>query len=243
MHELSTDKFWTIESFDPGEVSEVTREAFSLSLPYVKEFLCAQHPYREGPVCPFVSSALRQQRIHFTECAKGDASHDHAERVRRCIEFYQSSKGGLRTFGAVIMLFPPDYDTDRLSQLQFENKEQCVRELLMIGSLFPGNNSPSLRNPDYFPLRMPTPCLVIRDMVPGDLAFLHPSQYNLGKRLIFLEAFIRKFEGSTGMVGRKVDEAKSLRLTHLQKQRTRRFAFAALSLIAMLVLGYFLFSR
>ena len=241
MNESLVKGFWTIESYRSAEVSRSAQEAFALALPYVQEFLCAQHPFRDGPVCPFVPSALRQRHIFFTECAAGDTSRDHALQVKRSIDFYLSTKGERKSFGAVIILFPHEYDYGRLGQLQFENKEQCVRELLMLGSLFPESNSPSLRNPDYFPLRMPTPCLVIRDMVPGDIAFLDPSGYDLKKRLLFLDAFIRKFDGCSGQVGKKVEEAKALYHAHVERLRLRRICLSAAAFITFAATLYALF--
>ena len=38
-----------------------------------------------------------------------------------------------------------------------------------------GNNNSGLRNPNFYPLRTPYPCLAIRHMVSTDIAFMTPK--------------------------------------------------------------------
>ena len=68
-----------------------------------------------------------------------------------------------------------------------------VRRGLMLGEFHLRNNSPGLRNKNFFPLRTPVPCLALRHMVPTDLAFLDVSKYEPETRVSFLESFLSVF--------------------------------------------------
>lgn len=60
--------FWTPQTFNPLTVSAEVTTAYKTILPYVTEFLCAEHPYRKGAVCPFVPKSLKDGNIFFTSC-------------------------------------------------------------------------------------------------------------------------------------------------------------------------------
>lgn len=219
----STQKFWTIGSFNPSCTPISIVAAYTGVLPYVKDFLCAPHPFREGAVCPFVPAALKNDRIFFAACSEDDTSLGHANHIEHCIKFYLSSKAHNKNFGALIILFPREYDVGKLLELHLQNKEQCVRHSLMLGALYCTSQAPSLHNEGYFPLRTPTPVLVIRDMVASDLMFLDPKHYNLEKRLVFLGAFIETFQNQKGIVAQKeVQKALTLSRHYKKKQHFRR---------------------
>ena len=92
----------------------------------------------------------------------------------------------------------------------------------MLGEFHRYNNSPGLRNPEFFPLRTPYPSLAMRYMVPSDLPFLSPDKYPPRLRVAFLESFLSRFGpeggpevGSDGSAGggkpkRKAREAKEI---------------------------------
>ena len=63
----------------------------------------------------------------------------------------------------------------------------------MLGEFHNRNNSPGLRNKNFYPLRTPLPCLAIRHMVPTDIAFLDVDSYELNLRIAFLQSFLKVF--------------------------------------------------
>lgn len=64
MIELEKD-LWSI-SREPNDIADQEiREVYSKVYPYVKGFLCANHPYRKGAVCPFVPAAIKNDNIYF----------------------------------------------------------------------------------------------------------------------------------------------------------------------------------
>ena len=201
---------WTQQTWDPEAAPDWVRESYQQVLPYVTAFLPGSHPYRAGPVCPFVPGALRRDRISFAEgVANGDAKQQ-AERLRECVDAFLSGKQG---FSALLVLLPEDYDIAELVETHRLMKEYCVRRQLMLGALWPSNQAPSLHSEDYFPLRTPVPSLVVRDMVVGDLRFLDPDHYSMFRRLVFLRAFMRKFREQASRSGAEVteyDKARSL---------------------------------
>lgn len=220
MSTMNDGKFWTIADFSPENVPEFGQIAYEKVLPYVRDFLCAQHPFREGVVCPFVPSALKNDRVYFTICSDNDSLEGHSKHIQSAVDFYLKRKSEYGGFGALIILFPQDFDIGKLLDLHFLNKEKCVTQALMLGALYATNQAPSLHNKEYFPLRTPTPILVIRDMVTSDLVFLDPRHYNIKKRLTFLESFIETFGSHKGLAAQEqVREARQLYRHYQKRQR------------------------
>ena len=87
----------------------------------------------------------------------------------------------------------------------FQPSEICkpfyVRQGLMLGEFHNRNNSPGLRNKNFYPLRTPLPCLAIRHMVPTDIAFLDVDSYELDLRIAFLQSFLKVFGDEKESVG------------------------------------------
>ncbi|MCY1548476.1 hypothetical protein D9M68_845910 [compost metagenome] len=71
--------------------------------------------------------------------------------------------------------------------------------------------APSLHSEKYFPLRTPSPILVLRDLTPSDLVFLEPGHYSSWAKYGFLRSFIKEFSSSnSGYAKRQVDLARQL---------------------------------
>merc|ERR1712023_588819 len=91
----------------------------------------------------------------------------------------------------------PDITLDQtelcIDGVQSACKPFFVRRGLMLGEFHLRNNSPGLRNKNFFPLRTPLPCLAIRHMVPSDIAFLDVESYDLTLRVSFLKSFLNVF--------------------------------------------------
>eukprot|EP00505_MAST-04D_sp_SCG-Rhode-Island_P006597 Stramenopile-MAST_4_protein_6597 len=100
---------------------------------------------------------------------------------------------------------------DVIDNVQLKLKPEFVANGLMIGEFHKHNNACGLRNPDFYPLRTPSPALAIRRIVPTDLVFLSPSKYAPELRLKFLTSYLTQFEGDPSPGARKaVDEATIL---------------------------------
>ena len=106
------------------------------------------------------------------------------------------TKGAARQFKAAIFIFP-DIELDQtdvlIDRVQATCKPFFVKRGLMLGEFHLRNNSPGLRNDQFFPLRTPVPCLAVRHMVPTDLAFLDVSKYPPQLRVDFLTSFLDVF--------------------------------------------------
>jgi len=53
-------------------------------------------------------------------------------------------------------------------------KADFIKKGMMIGEFHMLNNSSGLRNPHFYPLRTPYPCIAMRYMVATDIAFMNP---------------------------------------------------------------------
>ena len=72
-------------------------------------------------------------------------------------------------------------------------KESFVEKGLMCGEFHETNNGSGLRNSNFYPLRTPYPCLAIRHMVPGDIAFMDLATYPPAMRVKLLNGFLDVF--------------------------------------------------
>lgn len=208
--------FWKFSNFDSVRVPDFARSAYLGLVPYLKGFLVEKHPYRKGPICPFMPRAILDDRIYFTYFDVSDIA-ECSDLIGSCISFYKHAcKEG---FGAVVIIFRDDIDVRDLLRVHVENKERCVREFLMLGVLYKENSATSIHSAEYFPLRTPTPVLVLRDIVASDLMFLDPEHYSLRKRCLFLDSFIQRFSvGScSSFTAKQVEDAIKLRRKYRNK--------------------------
>ena len=170
---------------------------------YVRCFLGKAHPMvgREGPVCPFVPTALRYDTIRIAiirhdMCSTRD---EIAHLVTRMISIFQTMPPLTEQktpYKAIILTFP-DVTLDQASSLiddvQRELKVMFVSQGLMLGEFHLQNQAHGLRNEHFYPLRTPYPSLAIRNMVPSDLVFLNPSNCSVSDRTSMLTSYINKF--------------------------------------------------
>ena len=206
----SRSQTWVSDIYDSNE--------FQTTLCYIREFLAKPHPAvgRGGPVCPFVPTSLKKNCIYMSVVRTSSLLDDSIamdkgekeEAVRKILsrllldfipifEQLEPSTGKLRQFKAVILIFPDVKDGqahDIIDEVQIRVKEKFVEKGLMCGEFHATNNASGLRNPNFFPLRTPLPCLAIRHMVPGDLAFMALDNYPPVLRVKFLRGFLDVFE-------------------------------------------------
>ena len=191
---------------------------------YMREFLAKAHPLvgRSGPVCPFVPAALRFNSLYFSVVKTGHLKFSGVlEKVKSITRSFVTRFGKLEptsgrkvAYKAVVLVFPDvtlEMAPDVIDNVQLKLKPEFVANGLMIGEFHKHNNACGLRNPDFYPLRTPSPALAIRRIVPTDLVFLSPSKYAPELRLKFLTSYLTQFEGDPSPGARKaVDEATVL---------------------------------
>jgi len=206
---------WTRDLPDPVSKPAFVTEVFFGVSTYVTAFLTAKHPFRRGSVCPFVALALKKNGIFYTYVDE-ERESDAIKRVLECMERYLELKFAAESnFSSMIILFRKEFPIRSLLKIQNDCKEACVNRNLMIGALYPKNPSPSLNSKTYFPLRTPSPVIVLRDLTAVDLLFLHTSRYSLKKRMTFLTAFIKRFGAvNSGTAWQQVEIAKRLMRTY-----------------------------
>lgn len=240
MYSSQPNNFWTINTFGNFSVPEFAAKAYTEVLPYVKDFLTSPHPYRKGIMCPFVPTALKNDRIFFTFFEDDLQDHDLEKKSKKfigqCINFYLNTKFNKKQFGALLILFPENYSIAKLLEIHYHCKEQCVQQSLMLGALWDTNPAQSLHHSAYFPLRTPTPILVIRDLTVNDLIFLDPKQYKIKTRLSFLKTFISTFSGAhSELEHRQIKEAIRLKL-HYERKLLAIYCVGGSSLLCILTL-------
>ena len=165
-----------------------------------------------GPVCPFVPKSLKMNSIYFsvvrTSALVQDSITEELEvRLREIlikltkdfIPIFQNlepNTGKLRQFKAVILCFPDVLDAQAhsiIDAVQVAVKPFFVSKGLMVGEFHKNNNNSGLRNPNFFPLRTPFPCLALRHMVPGDVEFMNLDEYDDSMCISLLNGFLDVF--------------------------------------------------
>lgn len=187
-------------------LSTESQELYKEVYEYVSKFLTSPHPSREGSVCPFIHKSLSSKTTYFREV--DEVSEEEIDKViNQALTFHKEINSN--KIGSVILLFPLETKVQKVNDTQRRNKVAAVDMGLMIGSLHPENNSQSIHNENFFPLRSPSPIIVIRDMVYTDLNFLKSDVPKKSHRIKFLSAYLKKFgERNVKMIVSKVTEAK-----------------------------------
>lgn len=170
---------------------------------YVRNFLAKPNKLlgRKGPTCPFVPKSLKLDSIYLAQISRDQASttHEIETVVKAMIKTFLSiepTTGPQAPFKAIILVFPDikDYEaSEYIDEVQRRLKPHFVKEGLMLGEFHKHNNASGLRNPSFYPLRTPTPCLAIRHMVPSDIVFLNSIQYSAQQRMEMIQRYIDKF--------------------------------------------------
>ncbi|GMI43256.1 hypothetical protein TeGR_g3801 [Tetraparma gracilis] len=208
----SRSQTWASEIYDSNEFQSI--------LCYVREFLAKPHPGvgRGGPVCPFVPTSLKKNCIYMSvirTSALVDGENaaplmddkEKEEAVRKILakllmdfipifETLEPATGKVRQFKAIILIFPDIKNSQAhniIDEVQVRVKEMFVEKGLMCGEFHATNNASGLRNKNFFPLRTPYPCLAIRHMVPGDIAFMDLENYELKLRVKLIRGFLDIF--------------------------------------------------
>jgi prolyl-tRNA editing enzyme YbaK/EbsC (Cys-tRNA(Pro) deacylase) len=149
---------------------------------WAEEYLCQPHPElgREGPVCPYARSSIRKRLFFLTVRPGADLEPEdveaHIKGLRDRFLEIEPKTGNDSIFKTILCLFPDVAleDTPRLiDAIQEKLRPEYVRHGLMVGEFHsrPPEKA-GLWNDEFRPLNSPVPMLVIRHMVPTDIAFL-----------------------------------------------------------------------
>lgn len=198
---------------------------------YATEFLCAKHPYRKGPVCPFVPSAIEKGLFYFSYLLHEDEDIV-CDGVIKLINWLSEVKLKINSFISLMIMFPEDFDLSSLLKIHHRCKIYSIERNIMTGATYGINQAQSLHKEDYFPLRTPSPCLILRDLTPHDLIFLNPKQYKISQRLQFLKSFETVF-GNEKIKYTALQVAKAKDLINVYTKRSRKYKIAC-SLVAII---------
>jgi hypothetical protein len=162
----------------PAEVAGPAREV----LAWARSYLSEPHAElgRPGPVCPYVSGAIRASSFYLTVRS---GRFEDGEQIASLVGRYRDWFGRLEPvcepeaqFKTILVIFPDIAlaDAPRLiDDTQRTLKPAFVASGLMIGQFHPTPpDECGLWNADFRPLYSPLPLLAIRQMVPSDLPFL-----------------------------------------------------------------------
>jgi hypothetical protein len=187
----------------PGQIDEFKQnvDIFSAVSDWISGYLVRPHKElgRAGPVCPYTPAALVRDTLRITVVRF--TGSDRGQEIRAAVlrykgEFlgFQAAQSEEAILNAILIAFP-DVSLEEAPTLIDRTKEdlkpQFVDEGLMLGEFHSLNQSPGLHNSKFRPLRSPVPMLVIRQMVPTDIAFLNRAEDDPVVRVKFLTSYLR----------------------------------------------------
>ena len=161
-----------------------------------KDFLTQPHPElgRSGHVCPYVSASIREQRFLLSVLHGAESQPRETDRtILRLGQYFSTlepTAGRSAQKKTIVILFPdlPQRQTgDIINGMHQRLKPHFLRAGMMLGEFYRGSSKPGLHNDQFRPLRSDVPLLVIRAMLPGDIAFLSDQAR-------FVRPYIRNFE-------------------------------------------------
>jgi hypothetical protein len=164
---------------------------------WAQEFLTNSHPElgRSGAVCPYVRTSLQDRRFLLTLLRDAALHPQQTDEIvlRLAAHFLrlEPQVGRAARFKTIVILFPdlPEQAApDIINGIHQRLKPQFLQYGLMLGEFFKESSKPGLHNPLFRPLRSDIPLLVIRAMVPTDIAFL-------SDQAAFVKAYLSTFRG------------------------------------------------
>lgn len=186
---------------------------------------------RKGPTCPYITRSINLDSVYLSLIRNINTEDQMVELLLSMIAEFQVLKpnaGANMISKALILLFPEisDENIPRLIDgCQKRLKPVFIKNGLMIGEFYRFNNTPSLRNIEFYPLRTKYPTLAIRHMVPSDVVFMNDNAMTTQVKIGMLETYIQRFEplkeedkgGDGGPHAKELISAKAMLLQMDQK--------------------------
>ena len=196
-------------SLTRGELSLEDCRVLAQMLRFLRE--CLVKPClslgREGAVCPFMSTSLKQNRIRMGVVRRGQIpTSSHLEKVvLNAVQVFKAmgpSRSKLATFNAILLIFPDLSAAAALAVIdavQRSLSSSLAKDGVLLSEFHKHNNTRGCRNPDFYPYRTPYPCLAIRHMVESDIESLSTEELSESTRRALLETCLENIdENSTG---------------------------------------------
>ncbi len=135
---------------------------------------------RKGAVCPYTGRSIAKGLFRMAWVRGDRVDHralvDILQRIRRVFPELSPTSGEDVILKTIVVVLPDVTDFRQIDDVQLECKNAFVKSGLMVGQFYPGHTEPGLWNPAFRPLDAPYAMLAVRNMVPGDFAFLRYNQ-------------------------------------------------------------------
>lgn len=174
-----------------------------LTLAWIRDFVAKPHPElgRQGPVCPFLPRALREDSVAFRTIAVADPAEAQLDAlIKQYADLFlrmEPTKGNARLNKTVVLIFSglPEHSAGEIIESAHQRLKPHFVELgLMLGEFHKNHQGEGVHNKQFRPLQSPLPLLVIRYMVASDIAFLDRTSDPLALRQRFVQAYKRFFK-------------------------------------------------
>lgn len=168
--------YWTLKTGVPKDIDVRAQVAYKEIISYVTQFLCADHPFRDGDVCPFARRAIQADTLHFTYILPGVSKKECMSTLRAAISHYETWKRSHKDYGAMIVYLVEKKSERWVKSIHRKLANEAMQRNLILGNLHPESPSHSFHSKHWFPLRSPYPMFLVRDMVSSDEQHLKKSR-------------------------------------------------------------------
>ena len=145
---------------------------------WAQHYLCDPHPNlgREGVVCPFVKLTIQKKQMWLNVLSPDEVDKATLTTTLRNYKNWLLDLEPIDSSSKVMLLVMPffkpevhfNYVIDALQELDAELVDQFVS----IGTFFPNNAAPGMRNPEFRQFYSPIPLFVIRSTTVHDFPFI-----------------------------------------------------------------------
>ncbi|RYF09355.1 MAG: hypothetical protein EOO40_07045 [Deltaproteobacteria bacterium] len=148
---------------------------------WTKDYIGKGHPElgRNGPICPFIPRALRDNRLLVTlrpEVRGPDAQQVEQlllEHVAAFVRLYPARQAK-DAYNSLLLVFNklPDSGGAVVDEVHTRQKSSLMRRGIMLSNFHPLCDKPGIKNAAFTLYKAPFPCIVMRHMSLHDIIFL-----------------------------------------------------------------------
>ena len=194
---------------------------------WLRTYTARPHPHlgRSGPVCPFITPALRADGLrlyayrlpeHLAQDQEAAAADLAGMLDQARTAFHREPWPTTNRAHRSLLILLPDLQPGQwplVDRVHAAAKDRFVADGLMLGQFHPTCPAPAAHNPAFAVNRAPIPLLAIRHMQPHDILFLH-------HRPEWLEVYATRFAHLHHAPGQLSDLYHQARARHAPASRT-----------------------
>jgi hypothetical protein len=145
---------------------------------WAQNYLCEPHPSlgRDGVVCPFVKLTIQKKQMWLNVLSPSEIEQATLTTTLRDYKNWllelEPTDSSNKVMLLVMPFFRPEVHFDNVIASLQELDAELVEQFVSIGTFFPNNAAPGMRNPEFRQFYSPIPLFVIRSTTVHDFPFI-----------------------------------------------------------------------